>query len=702
MRAPWRWSSGPTRPIPGTWSPSARSRTPIVAAASSSRWSPCCGASSRRRRRARNRAGLKIELARLLLQRGETEEARGLLEPLAAGGRSGPGYADALELLVPLLQGADDALARSTVLAARSEMVQGSQRARLLYEAALAAQQAGDEARSARLARASVATEASQDALLLLAGLMRDASELAKAAASLTQAAQLAPPSTVRSCCSRPRRRGRAREIRPRRRSCSTASPASTRRRWDPAPGRRASSGWGPARRRSSMGTSRSSPTARSRRRWEIAEALEDAPRIRQSLWGLAQGPAGGEALARLGTLLVAEGTAAERQACAEFAETRRARDIAVALHRAILLSPPGEAGDEERLHALQRLQALGELDAVLAETLERVEASTPRALVEVLLRQVRGRRGAERERGLRLLATRVPSRAAELWQTLFEQARDDNRLEDAASALSAWVDATPDPVQRAGLRVQAGDLALAIGWTDAARAAWAQAAAEDPTSLAATSKLLALTSVEEAPSEFVDLAERLSSLAGPEALAGRQDELVYAYVRLGRAADALGVLSQLPPTEERVRQRADWPRRSVVRRRRSRCVSSSARTPEERSRWRWPLLRAGRHSDVVRILGPARLAGAALARVAAHLRHRPVGHRGGCAARRCSSGRCFSPATRWTPRAGSCTPRRSTTPAVRTPAPARRRSATCSPERRRSPRRYRCRPSPGARSAPR
>jgi len=143
---------------------------------------------------AEDSARLKLELARLLLQRAETEEARGLLEPLAAGGRSGPGYSEALELLVPLLQGADDALARSTVLAARAEMAQGAVRARLLYEAALAAQQAGDEARAARLARASVATEASQDALLLLASLMRDASEMAKAAASLTQAAQLAPP----------------------------------------------------------------------------------------------------------------------------------------------------------------------------------------------------------------------------------------------------------------------------------------------------------------------------------------------------------------------------------------------------------------------------------------------------------------------------------------------------------------------------
>jgi len=550
-------------------------------------------------------AGLKIELARLLLQRGENDEARALLEPLAAGGRSGPGYSDALELLVPLLQGPDDALARSTVLAARAELAQGPQRARFLYEAALAAQQAGDEARAARLARGSVATEASQDALLLLASLMRDASELAKAAASLTQAAQLAPPD------------GRA--------SLLLEAAEAWEGAGDPAeaqellervarlhPGTLGPGAWAARFLRLGAGSQAIEhgyepllAHGQYAQALEIAEALEDAPRIRQSLWGLAQGEAGGDALGRLGALLLEDGTAVERQACAELAETRRERHLAVALHRATLLSPPGEAGDEERLRAFQRLQALGELDGLLAEALERVDASTPRALVEALLQHVRGRRGAERERGLRLLATRVPARAAELWQVLFEQARDDNRLEDAASALSAWVDATPDPVQRASLRVQAGDLALAIGWTDAARAAWAQAAAEDPMSFAATSKLLALTSAEEAPAEFVDLAERLASLSGPEVLSGRQDELAHAYVRLGRAAEALGVLSELPPTEERIRLRADLAE-SLGRSQEALGLREQlAHTPEEREALALTALRAGRHSDVVRILGP-------------------------------------------------------------------------------------------------
>ncbi|HET9155364.1 MAG TPA: flagellar hook-length control protein FliK, partial [Myxococcaceae bacterium] len=132
-----------------------------------------------------------------------------------------------------------------------------------------------------------------------------------------------------------------------------------------------------------------------------------------------------------------------------------------------------------------------------------------------------------------------------------------------------------------------------------------AQAAAEDPTSVAATAKLLALTSAEDTPAEFADLAERLSSLAGPEFLADRQDELVQAYVRLGRAADALGVLSQLPATEDRIRQRAELAE-SLGRSQEALALREQlARTPEEREALGLAALRSGRHADVVRILGP-------------------------------------------------------------------------------------------------
>src|SRR5262249_57032992 len=94
-------------------------------------------------------------------------------------------------------------------------------------------------------------------------------------------------------------------------------------------------------------------------------------------------------------------------------------------------------------------------------------------------------------------------------------------------------------------------------------------------------------------------------SLGGPEALAGRQDELVLAYVRLGRTADALGVLSQLPPTEERIRQRAELAE-SLGRSQEALALREQlARTPEEREALALSALRTGRHADVVRILGP-------------------------------------------------------------------------------------------------
>jgi len=547
-------------------------------------------------------AQLKLELAGLLIARGERDEARALLEPLAAGGRSAPGYSEALELLVPLLASDDDALARATVLAARAELQKGPERARLLLSAAQAAHQAGDDARAARLARASVATEASQDALLLLASLMRDSSELAKAAASLTQAAQLAAPED------RPRLLleaadawegagdpAEAQELLERvaRLHPATLGPGAWGNRFLRLGARAAAieHGYEPLLAQGAFTQA-----------LEIAERLEDPARVRQSLWGLAQGAAGAEALRRLAKLLLAEGTAAERQACADLAESRRAMDLAVSLHKAILLAP--DASGEERLRALQRLTALGEREAVLFPALETLDASAPDALVDQLVTQVRARRGAERERGLRLLAARVPARAAELWQALFEQARDDNRLEDAAAALRAWVAATADPVQRSGLRVQAGDLELALGKVEAARESWALAGNEDPTSLAAASKLLALTSAESEPERFVDLAERVSSLSGHANLEGRQDELVAAYVQLGRHADALSTLAQLPSTMERLRIRADLAQALGRTEEALALREQLATTPAEREGLAIAAARSGRPADAARILG--------------------------------------------------------------------------------------------------
>src|SRR5262249_59436494 len=76
-------------------------------------------------------------------------------------------------------------------------------------------------------------------------------------------------------------------------------------------------------------------------------------------------------------------------------------------------------------------------------------------------------------------------------------------------------------------------------------------------------------------------------------------------YGRLGRSAEALSVLSTLPATEERIRQRADLAEALGRSQEALALREQLARTPEERESLALAALRAGRHSDVVRILGP-------------------------------------------------------------------------------------------------
>ena len=104
-------------------------------------------------------------------------------------------------------------------------------------------------------------------------------------------------------------------------------------------------------------------------------------------------------------------------------------------------------------MEALARLVANGEGDVVLAEVLEGLDADAPGALLEAVVAYARGRRGTERERALRTLASRLKERSGPLWQELFQRARDDNRLEEAAEALVGWVEATAEPEKRAALR---------------------------------------------------------------------------------------------------------------------------------------------------------------------------------------------------------------------------------------------------------
>ena len=502
-------------------------------------------------------AALRVEAARALGAGAAPDRLRALLQPVVDAGPS-PAYSEALELLEPLL--AETPLARAAALAARAELQPPGPRAALLLEAAQLARAAGDGERAASYARASVAAEPTRASLVLLAAVMREAGDMASAAAALGHAAQRATeaerPSLLLEAADAWEGAGDAGEARALLETLAETSPetlsplewanrlvrvgateAAVRRGYAPllAHGAHAQA-------------------------LAVAEALGDDVRVREALWAAVAASPEQEAVRRLAALVLRDGTADERLRAARLCEAVRAPELASALDRAVLLAPPApEPGTDGalRVEALARLVALGEGDAVLWEVLEQLDASAPEALVDALASYARARRGSERERALRSLAERVPARSAPLWEEITRRARDENRLEDALSALSAWVEATAEPGRRAGIRTQLGDLALELRQPDRARAAFGEAMAEDPASTAPVERLLRLTPAESDPGRFVELAERLVALAGPGALADLRPALASAYARLGRSEDAYRMLGELPETSALLAERA-------------------------------------------------------------------------------------------------------------------------------------------------
>jgi tetratricopeptide (TPR) repeat protein len=550
-------------------------------------------------------ASLRLEAARAVEGEDAAERVRVLLQPLVDAGPS-EAYAEALDLLEPLLSGAP--LARAAALAARAELQAGPARAALYREAAQLAYGAGEVPRAAVYARASVAAEASKDSLLLLAGLMQQTGEMAKAAASLAQAAQktegeereglLLQAAQSWEASGDP---AEAREVLERlaRSHPEALPPAEWAKRLLRVGATEAATrhGYAPLLAQGAF------PEALA-----VAEALGDKALLREALWGVAGGAPEAQVVRRLGELVLLEGTADERLRAARLGEAVRAKDLASSLYRAVVLAPlSAEDGRSPtagpRVEALARLVALGEGDAVLAEALEALDARAPAALVDALATYARGRRGADRERALRTLATRVPEKSGPLWQELFERARDDNRLEEAAQALSGWVEATHDAPQRAALRMQLGDLFLHRGQTTEAEAAYQAAAREDAASAAPLQKLLALTSAEHSPERFIALAEQLEVLAGPAALQELRPRLASAYARLGKVEEAYTALSHLPATAELLERRAGMAE-SLGRREEAFALREQlVHSPAERARLGVEVLQAGLEQRAVQLL---------------------------------------------------------------------------------------------------
>ena len=71
-----------------------------------------------------------------------------------------------------------------------------------------------------------------------------------------------------------------------------------------------------------------------------VAESLGDKPRLREALWGLASASPESTVVRRLGGLVLEDGSAEERLRAARLAEVVRAKELASALHRAVVLAP--------------------------------------------------------------------------------------------------------------------------------------------------------------------------------------------------------------------------------------------------------------------------------------------------------------------------------------------------------------------------
>lgn len=503
-------------------------------------------------------AALRLEAARTLSGPEAAERIRALLQPVVDAGPS-DAYAGALELLEPVLSGAP--LARARALAARAELQPTAGRAALLLEAAQLAEGGGDMPQAALYAKASAAAEAGLPALLLYARLAKATGGLAEAAAALEQAAQLTPgPEAValrleaaeshQAAGALPRARALLEQL-------ATAhpealGPSEWARRLLSVGALEAAAlhGYGPLLAQGAFGEA-----------LQVAEALNDGARLREALWGVAGTAPEAAVVRRLAALVLEEGSQEERLRAARLCEAVRARELASALYRAVVLAPVSmeDARHEEggpRVEALARLVALGQGDAVLAEVLQQLDDAAPPALVDALVSYARGRRGTERERALRSLAARVPGRSAPLWQELFQRARDDNRLEDAVQALASWAEATAEAPQRAALHSQLGDLFLHLGQTEKAQSAYQQAVNEDAEQPAPLQKLLALTSEADDAAHFVALAERLLALA-PQAPQEVPRRLASAYAHLGRLEEAASVLAGLAATPTLLEQRA-------------------------------------------------------------------------------------------------------------------------------------------------
>ena len=506
----------------------------------------------------------RLELAQRSLQEGDLHQARAALHAILERGASGAGYAEALTALEPLLNDDSDALARSDVLAARAELSSGTPRARLLFEASLAAERGLDRVKATRLCRAALADEATLGGFLLLARLYDAMEDPAKSAPALVQAAPLAEPDARGALYLRAaeawERAGDPAEAQELVEKVAkefpevlSADEAAGRLIRLGAVGRALELGFGPKMERREFAAALA-----------LADGAQDIPRAEQALWALLESGEGAGYLARLLGAVLARGSVAQKLELADAAGAQRQGDAAVALYRSVLAGPaPLSDGEVEAAsRALEHVMAVAPDLETLFQLATALEASSSHGWVEALLGHARTLSSEDGDRVLEQVAGQVPAQQQALWRELFERARATQNAPRALDWLQRLVRVTEDPRARAALNLELGELHVhALPDETHAREAFERVLTDDPSSVPAVRHLVSLYRNARDPMRYVAMVERLGRLAGAEAVAVECAPLAEAYEVVGRKADALRLLGELEETPERLKRRASLAR---------------------------------------------------------------------------------------------------------------------------------------------
>lgn len=494
---------------------------------------------------------LRLELASLARAAGRAALARECLEAVVARGPQGAGYAEALEALEALLEAEPGR--RAQVQAARAELLQGRARAELLLAAAQGFEAAGRLPEALSAARLATSTEPEAQALRTLARLYQASGEPGRAAQVLLQMARLLPaseraPLLVEAAGLWEAAGERTEALEVLERLAADFPQALT-----PAELAERLARLGATARAAEVGFDSALAAGDLTSALVLAERAGDKARMRKALWALVQRPHVEPAHATdLADLLRAQG---EGEELLRLADLLAGADAAFAEDLRMEVLGAAACPLALRLRALEALVAQPGWPQRLEPALPGL-GSAPEELVEALLRRARALRGGERAEALSRLAEAWPERRQALLRERLALERHSGAEAAAADTLVLLAEAEREASSRAALYVERAELLLGLGEPEQARTAFEQALREDAGSQAALKRLLDVYAAAGEHAACVSTAERLSLLAGPQALEPWREVLALALEALGRLAEAAEQLALLPETPERLQHR--------------------------------------------------------------------------------------------------------------------------------------------------